>query len=417
MMKIGDFSQLTGVPVKTLRYYAEIGLLRPACIEDNNYRYYGLEQLLEINHIVELKDCGFTLNEISNKDISKMNTSDLLSLYQKKLCIAEKERQFTDVKIANLKKRISELIEKEPRKMILYNLLQAPYHSTLMGTIKGVADFYSLNLSPSMLYGLTGQAFMINIHDKLCPSGPYCYNLTVFIELLKNVGIEMKDCGFFTKSSTPNEREHIERTIKDHLDSNNPCALLNMEYQLINGYDDTGLMTAQPWSTDFPPGHLTYRTWEEIGNDIHMNFFTFNSIKQKSINEMIKSALYSAIEINSSPNKYTTKPYSTGLEAYDVFIKAIEDGYGSGQGNRWNATVWGECRNMASAFFKELSEMYPNLSSDFLSLSHDYKLIGESLLKISESNLPILPRIDVLMEIKALESVSIEKIKCILNKL
>ncbi|QUI24188.1 MerR family transcriptional regulator [Vallitalea pronyensis] len=417
MMKIGDFSQLTGVPVKTLRYYAEIGLLHPACIEDNNYRYYGLEQLLEINHIIELKDCGFTLNEITNKDINTMNTSDLLCLYQKKLSVAEKERHFANMKIANLKRRISELKEKEKENMILYNLHQAPDHSTLMGTIKGVADFYSLNLSPEMLYGLTGQAFMINIHEELCPSGPYCYNLTAFIELLKNVGIEMKNCGFFTKSSTTKEREQIEKTIKEHLDSNNPCALLNMEYQLITGYDDTGFITTQPWSTDFPPGHLTYGTWEEIGNEIHMSIFTFNSVQQKPIDEMIKVALYSALEINTNPDQYTTKPYFTGLEAYDVFIKAIEDGHGSGQGNRWNATVWGECRNMASTFFKQLSDVYPNLSNDFLSLSHDYKLIGESLLKISESNLPIVPRIDVLKEIKSIESVAIDKIKTVLNKL
>ncbi|WDV44976.1 MerR family transcriptional regulator [Clostridiaceae bacterium M8S5] len=417
MMKIGAFSQLTGIPVKTLRYYAEIGLLNPACIEGNNYRYYGLEQLSEINHIVELKECGFTLNEISNKDINKMNDSDLLRLYQKKLFVAEKERQFTDMKIANLKKRISELIEKEKEEMILNNLYQSPDHSTLMGTIKGIANFYSLDLSPAMLYGLTGQAFMINIHDELCASGPYCYNLTVFIELLKNIGIEMKNCGFFTKSSTLKERKQIEKTIKEHLDSNNPCALLNTEYQLINGYDDKGLITAQPWSTDYPAGHLTFQSWEEIENEIHMSIFTFKSVTQTPINEMIRAALYSAIEINTNPDKYTTKPYFTGLEAYDVFIKAIEDGHGNGQGNRWNATVWGECRVMASIFFKELSEMYPNLSNEFLSLSHNYKLIGESLLKISESNLPIVPRIDVLREIKDIESTSIKKIKSVLNKL
>lgn len=417
MLKIGDFSQLTGVPVKTLRYYAEIGLLNPAFIEDNNYRYYGLEQLSELNKIIELKDCGFTLNEINHKDINKMNRSDLLCLYEKKLFLAEKERQFTEMKIANLKRRISELKEKEKEKMILNTLHQAPDHSTLMGTIKGVADFYSLNLSRDMLYGLTGQAFMINIHEQLCPSAPYCFDLTVFITLLKNIGIEMTDCGFYTGSSSPEEREQIEKTIKEHLDNNNPCALLNLEYQLINGYDDTGLITAQPWSTSFPPGHLTYNTWEEIGDEVHMNFFTFKNAMQKSMNDMIIAALHSAIEMNTDPTKYTSVPYYTGIKAYDVFIKAIEDGHGSGHGNRWNATVWGECRLMASEFFNQLSDIYPNLSNDFLSLSHDYNLIGESLLKISESNLPIMPRIDVLKEIKAIESIAIEKIETILTKI
>ncbi len=53
---------------------------------------------------------------------------------------------------------------------MLLDIKQAPYHSTLMGMIKGVSDYYKMNLSQEMIYGLTGQALMINIHGKLCPS-------------------------------------------------------------------------------------------------------------------------------------------------------------------------------------------------------------------------------------------------------
>jgi len=61
MMKIGGFSILTGVPIKTIRYYAEIGLLVPTYQEDSNYRYYGIKQLLEINRIIEMKTLDFTM--------------------------------------------------------------------------------------------------------------------------------------------------------------------------------------------------------------------------------------------------------------------------------------------------------------------------------------------------------------------
>jgi len=84
-----------------------------------------------------------------------------------------------------------------------------------------------------------------------------------------------------------------------------------------------------------------------------------------------------------------TPPYYTSLKAYYVFIEAIENGHGSGQGNYWNVLVWGECRCMASEFFKELAVDYTELSSELLSLSEDYRLIGESLQKISERNLAI----------------------------
>lgn len=416
MMKIGDFSRLTGVPIKTLRYYAEIGLLTPACIEDNHYRYYGLEQLLEINHILELKESGFTLNEISNKKMDIMNNSDLICLYQKKLDVAEKELQYTHMKIANLKRKISELLEKE-RKKVMLNIKQGPNHSTLMGVIKGVSDHFSMDLSQPMLYGLTGHGFMINIHKELCTSGPYCYDLKSFTELLRNIGIEMTDHGFFSDKSTLEERQHIEKILKEHLDQNKPCAIVNLEYQLVSGYDNTGFFTSQPWSNDFPPSHLTYETWDEIKDDIHMCVFTFDQIKEKNMKDRVKAALQFAVALHQTPKDYTNAPYYTGLEAYDVFIKAVSDGHGGGQGNRWNATVWGECRNMASAFFDELKGIYPNLKDMFSSLSHDYKLIGESLIKLSESSLPIGPRVEVLKDIKETERLAIEKIEGIIEKL
>lgn len=40
MLKIGEFSKLAKMTVKTLRYYNEIGLLKPIFVDDNGYRYY-----------------------------------------------------------------------------------------------------------------------------------------------------------------------------------------------------------------------------------------------------------------------------------------------------------------------------------------------------------------------------------------
>ena len=45
MFRIGDFSRLCRVPVSTLRYYADIGLLEPAQVDRfTSYRYYTLDQ-------------------------------------------------------------------------------------------------------------------------------------------------------------------------------------------------------------------------------------------------------------------------------------------------------------------------------------------------------------------------------------
>lgn len=46
VLSIGEFSNICKVTTKTLRYYAEIGLLQPSEIDpENGYRYYAIEQL------------------------------------------------------------------------------------------------------------------------------------------------------------------------------------------------------------------------------------------------------------------------------------------------------------------------------------------------------------------------------------
>lgn len=66
MFKIGDFARLSRVPVKTLRYYDEIGLLKPIGVDRfTRYRYYSVEQLPLLNRILGLKEMGFSLEQVS----------------------------------------------------------------------------------------------------------------------------------------------------------------------------------------------------------------------------------------------------------------------------------------------------------------------------------------------------------------
>lgn len=65
MIRIGDFSSLTRLSVKTLRYYDEVGLLRPLRVDPaTGYRYYSASQLPRLYRILALKDLGFALEQI-----------------------------------------------------------------------------------------------------------------------------------------------------------------------------------------------------------------------------------------------------------------------------------------------------------------------------------------------------------------
>jgi DNA-binding transcriptional MerR regulator len=65
VLKIGEFSQLSQVTVKTLHHYDEMDLLKPAHIDRfTNYRYYTLEQLPRVHRIMALKELGLSLEQI-----------------------------------------------------------------------------------------------------------------------------------------------------------------------------------------------------------------------------------------------------------------------------------------------------------------------------------------------------------------
>lgn len=66
MFKIGEFSKLTQVSTRMLRYYDEMGLLKPAKVDSlTGYRMYSAEQISTLNRIIYLRDSGFNVAEIA----------------------------------------------------------------------------------------------------------------------------------------------------------------------------------------------------------------------------------------------------------------------------------------------------------------------------------------------------------------
>jgi len=86
MIRIGDFSKLSRVSVKTLRYYDEMGLLKPVEVgRMSGYRYYEFDQLPRLYRILALKDLGFSLEEIGRlleSDLSAEQMRGMLKLRQ-----------------------------------------------------------------------------------------------------------------------------------------------------------------------------------------------------------------------------------------------------------------------------------------------------------------------------------------------
>lgn len=65
MLRISEFARAGNVTVRTLHFYDEMGLLRPAHVShETGYRRYSLAQIAELQRIRSFKDMGFALDEI-----------------------------------------------------------------------------------------------------------------------------------------------------------------------------------------------------------------------------------------------------------------------------------------------------------------------------------------------------------------
>ena len=65
MYRIGEFSKMSKTTIKALRYYDEIGLLKPECVDDfTGYRFYTTDQLFKLHYIQALRQVGLSIDEI-----------------------------------------------------------------------------------------------------------------------------------------------------------------------------------------------------------------------------------------------------------------------------------------------------------------------------------------------------------------
>lgn len=97
-MNIGEAGRQSGLPAKTIRYYEDIGLLRPAR-RDNGFRDYGNKDIHELRFIARARGLGFSVEECRN----------LLELYRDTGRASAEVREMAAFHIAAIRLKVREL--------------------------------------------------------------------------------------------------------------------------------------------------------------------------------------------------------------------------------------------------------------------------------------------------------------------
>ncbi len=142
MFKIGDFSKLSQVTVKTLRHYDELGLFKPIEVDQfTGYRYYSADQMPKLYRILALKDLGLTLEKIArmidgNLSVEQIRTILHQQQVQLQQHIVDEENRLNRVQT------MLQQIEKEDN-MTSYNVIVKDVPEIRVASIRGIIPTYN----------------------------------------------------------------------------------------------------------------------------------------------------------------------------------------------------------------------------------------------------------------------------------
>lgn len=110
MFTVGEFSRLAQVSKRLLRYYDEIGLLKPVHIDKSTgYRYYSAEQMPLLNRILALKDLGLSLDQIRRMLHDNISTEEIQGMLLLKKAEIEQQLQAELKRIRNIESRLQSI--------------------------------------------------------------------------------------------------------------------------------------------------------------------------------------------------------------------------------------------------------------------------------------------------------------------
>lgn len=237
----------------------------------------------------------------------------------------------------------------------LENLRWKPRWVSQLGCVKGCLEYLGLDVSDAWLFGATGHAFIINMHEVVCPSGPTAWHTEMLFKLGGNIGYTIdgvwggKADGDFVEK----QRLAWEKT-RQAIDEGLPCYGWELdipEFYVVYGYDDVGYYFSGP-GCDSGSGP---KPWQELADTEIGVLEMYNVRPGQAADDIktIKEAFQFALEHAGSPVKWIYPKYRAGLAGFDNWIGALEAGKADGFGMAYNAAVWNECRGFAVGFLRE----------------------------------------------------------------
>ncbi len=170
MFRIGIFSKMNRVTIKTLRYYDQIGLLKPTRVDEwTNYRYYSAKNITQLHRIIALKQIGFSIKEIKEILNKNLSSKDLIKFLEKK----KNETETLSLEIKEKANRIDSYLNVLKQENIMENnvIIKELPEVIVASMRKVIANYDEFN----EFYPVMGK--LMEKHGVKCATPGYCFSL------------------------------------------------------------------------------------------------------------------------------------------------------------------------------------------------------------------------------------------------
>lgn len=123
--QIGEISRFFDIPASTLRYWEDMGVLKPLKDRENHYREYSIEDLMTISDIIFYKNLGLSLKQIRGMESAAPGQHN--RLFTEKLSELEEQQKL-------LQERMEKLRRHKEAIQMMDELRQNPYQETDIDT-------------------------------------------------------------------------------------------------------------------------------------------------------------------------------------------------------------------------------------------------------------------------------------------
>jgi hypothetical protein len=231
-----------------------------------------------------------------------------------------------------------------------------------LGCIKGCLEHLGSGVSLPWLYGGAGHAFIISLDPGVDVSSPDSWDHQSQFDLGPNMGYTIDGFSVWKPAAGdafPARQREAWDFVRANIDRGVPCFGFELKkfyggYWVIYGYDDVGYYYSG-WEEGGP------LPWQKLGDQ----FVLVLEVRSVTLCDpapdarVVRDGLAFALKHARNPPEWINARARSGPAAWTYWAEALRSGEAKRDHHTYNAQLWLECREMATAFFQEAKARLP----------------------------------------------------------